>query len=480
MTFTSAWFQKWKKKRRNTIIACVIVGVIRGIDYSITFATLYLYLTTIIKATKPELFYGIITAAYSCSSAMFGVISGRLLDKYRRAIIYTNITIITQVVGNIFYVISFSPFFPLFGRFLAGFGDSYSSVMTGEVVRIYSNEKSTRILWLIASSYSLGFVFGPALGIIFNGIDFRVFGLPINYTNFAAVFISSLGVFGLIIANFLVHDCSREFDLKEYMRVNNIDIFDEDAFCKEEINNIFFPNNDAELKESENDYDTSDSESSEDLLLLPKNTDTTKALLWSLFRNINCLILYASSFFFTYCLFSEDILLPLIVYEIIKWDIKAYGIMITVYGVLFFINLVLFSKICNTQRLVYIMTLVCIIMVIATLTLIFTIAVFPRNFGRDVFLTSAYLFCFVFVWFIEEVLLRAILAKMIPSHAQSFAESLRNGFSKVSTIVASLTTAAAFACIQYWSFGLAIFTMVFFLIFFIKRKEFIYIETINM
>ena len=202
MTFTRAWFQKWKKKRRNTILACVVVGVIRGIDYSITFATLYLYLTTIIKATKPELFYGIITAAYSCSSAMFGVISGRLLDKYRRATIYTNITIITQVVGNIFYVISFSPFFPLFGRFLAGFGDSYSSVMTGEVVRIYSNEKSTRILWLIASSYSLGFVFGPALGIIFNGIDFRVFGLPINYTNFAAVFISSLGVFGLLLQIF--------------------------------------------------------------------------------------------------------------------------------------------------------------------------------------------------------------------------------------------------------------------------------------
>ena len=233
------------------------------------------------------------------------------------------------------------------------------------------------------------------------------------------------------------------------MRVNNIDIFDEDDFCKEKINNIFFPNNDAELKESENDYDTSNSESSEDLLLLPKNAGTTKAFLWSLFKNINCLILYTSSFFFTYCLFSEDILLPLVVYEIIKWDIKACGIMIKVYGVLFFINLVLFSKICNTQRLVYIMTLVCIRMVIATLTLIFTIAVFPWNFGRDVFLTSAYLFFFVFVWFIEEVLLGAILAKMIPSHAQSFAESLRNVFSKVNTIVASLTTAAAFACIQY-------------------------------
>ena len=91
MTFTGAWFQKWKKKRRNTVVACVIVGIIRGINYSITLATLYLYLTTIIKATKPELFYVIITAAYSCSSAIFGVTSGRLFDKYRRAIIYTNI-----------------------------------------------------------------------------------------------------------------------------------------------------------------------------------------------------------------------------------------------------------------------------------------------------------------------------------------------------------------------------------------------------
>ena len=84
------------------------------------------------------------------------------------------------------------------------------------------------------------------------------------------------------------------------MTVNNIDIFVEDAFCKEEINNdIFFLNNDIKLKEDENDDDTSDSESSEDLLLLPKNADTTKELLWSLFKNINCLILYISSFFFT-------------------------------------------------------------------------------------------------------------------------------------------------------------------------------------
>ena len=67
---------------------------------------------------------------------------------------------------------------------------------------------------------------------------------------------------------------------------------------------------------------------------------------------------------------------------------------------------------------------------------------------------------------------------MIPSHMQSFRESLRNGFSKVATVLAALTAPMVLTFLHHWSMALLGTTAIVLLIFFSKRKSFIDPENI--
>ena len=69
---------------------------------------------------------------------------------------------------------------------------------------------------------------------------------------------------------------------------------------------------------------------------------------------------------------------------------------------------------------------------------------------------------------------------MVPSQVQSFTESIRNGFSRASTVVASLTAPAALGVLHYWSVALLGSTVIFLLIFLLKRKQLTHIEAIRI
>ena len=56
--------------------------------------------------------------------------------------------------------------------------------------------------------------------------------------------------------------------------------------------------------------------------MLPEKEKSTAELLKVLLKNPNVVIMLLPSFFFMYCLFATDVLLPLITLELMKWDIN--------------------------------------------------------------------------------------------------------------------------------------------------------------
>ena len=161
----------WKKKRRNTFICYLVLMFFAGVDYTMVFATLYLYLEDVVKTNYPNFYYGIVIALFCFTSIVFGIIAARCLDKSRNIKLYTYIVIILQIVGNVLYALPFSEAFPLLGRFLAGFGDTLQSVYSGEIVRLYGKEDSARALWWISSVYTIGVIFGPVFSIVFKNVQ---------------------------------------------------------------------------------------------------------------------------------------------------------------------------------------------------------------------------------------------------------------------------------------------------------------------
>ena len=97
--------------------------------------------------------------------------------------------------------------------------------------------------------------------------------------------------------------------------------------------------------------------------------------------------------------------------------------------------------------------------------------IWSRDHWRDIILVLFFVLFWVFSWIIEEVIMRCMLAKMVPSTTQSFVETLRNGVSRVSTILASITAPLVMNFLHWWSTTLIVVVALLLLAFVVRRRE---------
>ena len=123
--------------------------------------------------------------------------------------------------------------------FCVGTGDPFINVCTGEVVRIYDETESTRALWWMATCYSIGMVIGPLLPLVFGSVTFDVGPIPMTQYNSMGLFMACLSLLTIGLVNLLMHDCSKELDLKAHLKESS-QIKDDvmmDEVVKEEVFN---------------------------------------------------------------------------------------------------------------------------------------------------------------------------------------------------------------------------------------------------
>jgi len=440
-----------------------------GIDYSFMFTTLYLYLEKMVKTPNPRLYYGLIVGAYSLSSTLFGVVCGRWVDRTRRIKLYTIATLVVQVVGCILYVIHFSVAFPLIGRFIGGLGDPFPSVSSGEVIRIYDKEGSTRALWWLASVYSFGFMIGPVMILFFKHVDFYIGSVHVTQLNVIALFMAALLLLTIVVAHFLIHDCSAEIDLKEYLKQQETQ---PDKTNKRPVKRVYHvPTEETHLLVSD-DYQNSEN-SSDEFMTIPINI-----IIRYLLKHPDAVLMFVSTFVFMYGLFSADVLFPLLTIDVLDWSLTTLTWLLIIYSLVYFALLMVMSKYCTGSRGVYIMSIVCIVFNIILFLSMTGMKMFSRNKPRDVVLMICFIISYAFGWVIEEVIVRCMLAKMVPSHCQSFTESCRNAVSRSSTIFASVSAPLVLPFLEWWSTGLLIAISLHLLLFVIRRHSLLDISEI--
>ena len=500
-------WKTWKQKRRTTMIGFCIVCVVSGVDYGIVFATFYKYLTNHVSSTYPLLLYGFAIAFFTVSSTIYAMVAAYLLDKYGKIRYYVNITLVIQILGNIFYIIPFAPFI-LFGRFLAGVGDSLPNMLSGEVMKIYGKEGGAAV-WKISSAYSIGWTFSPVFSLIFMNVKFQLGFIEVDYTNIAGIVLVVLCSVTLMLANIVIHDCSSEFNLKEYLSKNITDsdenhefyqIAETERFRKERRIEEIPANNDHEcdkfhyensvseisciseeemsrfLKSSScNDDHTSEEESGfeEGQLLGPSlsyKNHSKLALATFLTKYPVILLIYVADMFSMYCLFTLDILIPLIVLELFQWSFEALMVLLTVYSIAYTISLFILSNVCTTNRSIFVLSICSMVFQVVGLATTTCIKVLERQSTRDIILIILLLVSFVFMWFIQEIFFITTLAKMVSSDVQNFAESIRFGGSSISCLVAALLSSVTLNYLQYWSVFMAVATS-FFIVIFLKFRR---------
>lgn len=207
--------ETWKKKRQTTFLVYMSVFFLRGLERSANTATLWIYLTKLIRTDHPDLYYGLINIAVFIAPMFLSSVVARYADKTRRTKLIIIILNFIAMIGSILYVIPWSPIFPFLGKLLNGGVIISRPLMIGETARSYpSKDVQSKMSYLVFAS-TLGFMIGPCVVLPFAELNIRFGHVRIQYGNISGIILLFITIVIQLGVVCFAHDLSREFDLKE-------------------------------------------------------------------------------------------------------------------------------------------------------------------------------------------------------------------------------------------------------------------------
>ena len=124
----------WFIKRRRTTILGVLQRSLFAFEYSaVAVSALYYYRYTL-KVHEAKFFYSISMAVMFLTAASSAMVIGRYMDQTRHLRRLALTTAFFSVVGNIFYTIPYSRYFPIIARGLCGISDGIQPAMAGNYI----------------------------------------------------------------------------------------------------------------------------------------------------------------------------------------------------------------------------------------------------------------------------------------------------------------------------------------------------------
>eukprot|EP00111_Clytia_hemisphaerica_P004666 TCONS_00013402-protein len=434
-------YKDWLKKRKITTRVFVAVQFAIGIEYSMTFTTLYVYLKDVLHITNNlNAFYSSICGIYVLTQIVASLVLCRLFDKCRTLkLFFTLVTFIT-FVGNVLYTIPFSPYLLLAGRFLSGAGGSLRPIMLSELTRSYPSDEVMAQMSTMSVSYGIGFTLGPAINFAFVKARFTLLGIPIGYANGAGLALSIAFLVAFAMSLFFVSDLSKEFDLKEEIQKMDADKQSVDSLCgsEEDPSEIF------------SDFDN------EPLLGKDSSENRTEVnqlgiieTLMKLFSSIDIVLIFVLSFFAFITMLMQDLWIPMAVIKLLHWTALEINLIFLFNGtIISLMCLFLVFKPPSKNQLVNLG-----ILSFVTTCYPFGCFLYFRLVNSmewiNVALWVTYPFMMSPIAIVDEIFMMSVLAKMVPSKIQSFSESVRLMCSRFGATLGLFTAAFAFEHILY-------------------------------
>ena len=405
-------FELWKKKRNLTTIAFTTQSLLLGMEYSITFLTLWLYLKALVSEENANLFYGLVSASYLLMAVVCSLALSAVVDRYRcikKTFIGMNILLI---IGNIVYSLPFSPYLLITGRLISGCGGLLRSVIASELTRIYSADKISSYYSIMGMAYSFGFITGPLINFAFLSVNLQIGSWKITYANMPLLFMSFMFVLQLILCSVFLYDCSKEYDMKKET-IEKLDDEDEDLASE----------GDLLMKSSSNEEESLNIE-----------------IIKSMFACFDISLAFAASFFVTFSIVCFEMWWPLLIIDTMHWTVVAlnittFGAATAAVGGCILIIVKTFS-----DKQIYYMSLCCMLgFIMMEISYIFLKNFHQVSVSVDVCLWA--MFCVLFACQIiyEDVFLVNAIAKMVSSKYQTFADSIRLSFSRLGALSGMLS-----------------------------------------
>ena len=228
----------WKRQRKLTKYVFFVEAFLLGLEYSISFLTLWVYLEQVTDTlNQQKTFYSLTSAAYFISPILFGFYFGKILDRTRKVKLSILIGNACIIGGNIMYSLPYSPYCLLIGRFTAGIGISLRSIMAAELTRCYEETESIKVFSLIMLLFNIGYTVGPVFAMPCTDININRHYFNITYGNAPVMMLSLLYIIQYFLVVVFVHDLSRIYDLKYHEKKRQINKDKTSTEVKRELDN---------------------------------------------------------------------------------------------------------------------------------------------------------------------------------------------------------------------------------------------------
>ena len=413
-------YQKWLNMRKHSMIIFVCQSLLLGMDTSLTFLNLYMYLKVVVEPDMILLYYSIISVVFYIPSLCFGGIIGYFVDRYRNVRL-TFFTINTlMIVGNLLYALPYSPWFLMVGRGLVGAGGPLRSIMAGEVARSFPASTLSTKLSYMGLSYMLGYIAAPAFNVAFRNVEFTIMSWKVSYLNipgvYMAVFFSIMQVMSVV----MLSNLSKIYDFKmETMK----DMVSEDA-----------------------DVDSPNEEAEDSTHLLSRSEEVSSSIhtLRKMFANFDIVLILSLAFFQYYFTNCFEMWLPLIVIEKMHWTITTLGFIHIGLGITCIMPCLFFICYNPSNKMVFCIVLSAELGLILIHLIFVVLFHYSNNLFLNIVLWITYCVLYLPSMVVDEVFLVATLAQMVSSKYQVFADGIRLTVYRMGGIVALSISALIF------------------------------------
>ena len=205
-------YEVWKYQRKlqfiNFCYGCYVIGT----SLSIYLQTEYFYFKDVMKTDNPSMYYGLSSACLCASGAVCSILVSYYGDRTKN-VRGISITIsVINIIGNILYVLYYSPFIVLFGQFLAGTTAARNVSITAEISRVYKRNQMSFKTAIIVIFATLGALSGPCLTFAFKPIHIHVGNWKIMIGNMPGFHMCLLSIFQLFLDYFILNNVSNNLD----------------------------------------------------------------------------------------------------------------------------------------------------------------------------------------------------------------------------------------------------------------------------
>ena len=154
---------------------------------------------------ESKAFLGLTLAAFATATCFFAPLVGIFETKFHATKAIVLLSGPAKFFGNLLYSIPLDGYFPLFGRFISGIGESTIGVLYGVMSGCTTNENRAKAFLYFEGIYSVGTIFGPAIGSVLI-LNVNIFGWEINAGNSPGVLLATAWLFLIMLGMFLPSD----------------------------------------------------------------------------------------------------------------------------------------------------------------------------------------------------------------------------------------------------------------------------------